>query len=159
MNKEGNISILKIMKQWLFFFKGASLIYIYSALGEYTASYETLWTILWTGAGDGSNRKIRNSIRELPWCMIFIKSTSDLPTVGECFLLSHEYILYSECGKSQCCECLLSCLHQTVGYIDKHSIRIILTGEIVQALHRILFGCVIFFFFLLLFKVGSMGQQ
>lgn len=39
--------------------------------------------------------------------------------------------------------------------IDKHSIRIILTGEIVQALHRILFGCVIFFFCYYL-EVGSM---
>ena len=72
---------------------------------------------------------------------------------GECFFSSPEYILYSEWGKSQCWECLLSCLQQTLGYTDKHSVRIILTGEIFQALHRILFGCVIFF--LLLLKVCS----
>lgn len=66
---------------------------------------------------------------------------------GECFFSSHEYILYSECGESQRYECLLSCLHQTTGYIDKHSIRIILMCEIFQALHRILFGHIFCYYF------------
>lgn len=43
--------------------------------------------------------------------------------------------------------CLLSCLHQTIGYIDKHSIRIILMCEIFQALHRILFGHIFCYYF------------
>lgn len=40
----------------------------------------------------------------------------------ERFPLSHEYILYSEWQKVNAVGVkVLSCLHQTVGHIDKHS--------------------------------------